>query len=276
MSQIDIHSTLEYQLEGECSFYFSILAARTPHQRILSESLRVEPDQPIEMLPYGPGGHQLVRLSAPAGTLKIVYDASVHIDPQRDDPSSLNEVPFNQLPSEVLWYQNPSRYCESDKLVDFAAREFANVAPGFGRVRAISDWVGRNLAYVAGVTDGSSSTADVLIQRAGVCRDFAHTAISLCRALGIPARYVSGYGVGVEPQDFHGFFEAFLDGDWYLFDPTGMAPTDGLVRIGVGRDAADAAFATFAGSAQLVNKVVTVSRPVQPVAAPEATAHSTA
>jgi transglutaminase-like putative cysteine protease len=109
-----------------------------------------------------------------------------------------------------------------------------------------------------GVTDGSSGTLDVLVQRAGVCRDFAHVSISLCRALGIPARYVSGYGVGVEPQDFHGFFEAYLGDDWYLFDPTGMAEINGLARIGYGRDAADTPFATFVGQAMLLEKFVTV------------------
>ncbi|MET0507127.1 MAG: transglutaminase family protein [Burkholderiaceae bacterium] len=276
MSLIEIHTELEYQLASDCSFYFSILAARTDRQKVLKELLRVEPDHAVEHLPYGSGGHQLMRLSAPPGNLKISYDASVKIDPQHDDPSKLTELPFGQFPSDVLWYLNPSRYCESDKLIDFVVREFGEIAPGYGRVRTISDWVRDNLAYVAGVTDASSGTADVLLQRAGVCRDFAHVAISLCRALGIPARYVSGYGVGVEPQDFHGFFEAFLDGDWYLFDPTGMAPSDGLVRIGVGRDAADTAFATFVGSAQLVSKVVTVTRSVDSEHTPVATATSTA
>jgi transglutaminase-like putative cysteine protease len=112
--------------------------------------------------------------------------------------------------------------------------------------------------YVSGVTDSTTSTSDVLIHRAGVCRDFAHVAITMCRALGIPARYVAGYGLGVTPQDFHGFFEAYLDGEWWLFDPTGMAAVDQLVRIGYGRDAADASFATLVGEAELVSKVVTV------------------
>ena len=98
----------------------------------------------------------------------------------------------------------------------------------------------------------------MLLQRAGVCRDFAHVAITLCRSIGVPARYVSGYGVGVDPQDFHGFFEAYIGTDWYLFDPTGMAKSNALVRIGYGRDAADAPFATLVGRADLIEKSITV------------------
>jgi len=104
-----------------------------------------------------------------------------------------------------------------------------------------------------------SSATDVLLQRAGVCRDFAHVAITLSRAVGIPARYVSGYGVDVEPQDFHGFFEAYIGTNWYLFDPTGMVRSNALVRIAHGRDAADTPFATLVGRANLVEKSVDVT-----------------
>lgn len=260
MSLITIKATLEYRVVTASSFAFAITAARTDHQAVVDETLATDPNRQAEVATEPSGAHRLVRVEAPPGTMSIRYEAGVTIDPQWDDPSELREVPFGEVPLAILGYLNPSRYCESDKLVTFAEREFGAIPPGYGRVRAVSDWVGRNLAYRAGVTDGSSSTADVLLQRAGVCRDFAHVAISLLRALGIPARYVSGYGIGVEPQDFHGFFEAYLDDDWYLFDPTGMAPKDGLVRIAVGRDAADTAFATFVGHAELTDKTVSVTR----------------
>ncbi len=153
------------------------------------------------------------------------------------------------MPSEVLPYLNPSRYCESDRLLRLARKEFGEAAPGYSRVAAICDWTHELLEYVAGSTNAGSSACDVLVQRAGVCRDFAHVALALCRALSIPARYVSGYAVGLIPPDFHGFFEAYLGTRWYLFDATRMAPRDGFVRIGTGRDAADAAFATVIGAA---------------------------
>lgn len=276
MSILQIQATLEYSVNSDSSFYFSMLAARTDRQIVQQENLSIAPDLAVEHVTYGEGGHQLVRLTAAPGPLLLSYSATVQLDPQRDDPQSLQELPYKHLPAEVLCYLNPSRYCESDKLAGFVQRHFGGIAPGYGRVRAISDWVHQNMAYVPGTTDASSSTADALLLRAGVCRDFAHVAISLCRALGIPARYLSGYGIGVEPQDFHGFFEAFLDGDWYLFDPTGMAPSDGLVRIGVGRDAADVPFASFVGNAALLRKEITVTRDPIHDQAPPTTATSTA
>jgi len=149
-----------------------------------------------------------------------------------------------------LAYLNPSRYCESDKLFRFAGEEFGHLLPGYSRVTAICNWTFEHLTYTPGSTGPTTTACDVLLQRTGVCRDYAHVAISLCRAMGVPARYVSGYAVNLQPPDFHGFFEAYLDGRWYLFDATRLAPVGGFVRIGTGRDAADVAFATIRGDAQ--------------------------
>jgi len=135
---------------------------------------------------------------------------------------------------------------------------FGNVEPGFSRVTAICDWINNNLDYQAGSTGESTSACDVLIQRVGVCRDYAHLAIALYRALCIPARYISGYAVALQSPDFHGFFEAYLRSRWYLFDATQMAPVEGFVRIGTGRDAADASFATIIGEATLTTLAVWV------------------
>ncbi len=271
MTTIHVHAELRYSIMTDTSFAFSVVAARTAHQEVEDETITVEPVVPYRLVPYGAGTHQLLRFDAAPGELEVCYDARVRVEAQISEPSTLRERPFGEVPADVLPYLNPSRYCESDKLGDFAYRTFGELELGYGRVKAVSDWVGANLVYAAGTTDGSSSTADVLLQRAGVCRDFAHVGISLCRALGIPARYVTGYGIGVEPQDFHGFFEAYLDDDWYLFDPTGMAAANGLVRIGYGRDAADAPFATLVGQAELTDKIVTVEAvgtlPAEPPAA---------
>lgn len=270
MTELHITAHLTYQIAAPTAFAFSIVAARTPHQRVTSETITIEPDIDWTLDPYGEGTHQLLRCAPESGELDVTYEATVTVDAAARQADELEEVPFGQIPAEVLPYLNPSRYCESDRLGTFAQRVFADVAPGLSRVQAISDWVNANLVYVAGSTDSSSSTTDVLLQRAGVCRDYAHVAISLCRALGVPARYVSGYGAGVEPQDFHGFFEAYIGTDWYLFDPTGMAASNALVRIGYGRDAADAPFATLVGQATLLDKRVEVdlTGPLEP--APEA------
>lgn len=258
MTDLRITARLAYDVAAPTSFAFSIVADRTPFQVVTSERIDVSNDAPWTLVPYGEGTHQLLRISVDPGPLELSYEATVSIDGHVGRPAELTEVPFDQVPANVLPYLNASRYCESDRLGDFAQRHFGHVAPGVDRVQAVNNWVTDNLLYVAGSTDGSSSAADVLLQRAGVCRDYAHVAITLCRALGVPARYVSGYGLGVEPQDFHGFFEAYIGTEWYLFDPTGMAMSNALVRIGYGRDAADAPFATLVGQAMLTDKHVAV------------------
>lgn len=259
MKILHVHSELRYAIDAPTTFYFAVAAARTSHQSVLKELLTTSPELPLDFFPFGQEGHQLLRIHAPQGELLLHYDAQVRMDAViARAKAQLREVPFGKLPPTVLYFTNPSRYCESDKFTTFALAEFGNVDPGLDRVQAICDWVHEHLTYTPNSTDGSTSAADVFIQRTGVCRDYAHLAITLCRALGIPARYVSGYAYLLDPQDFHGFFEAFLDGHWYLFDATRMAPVDGLVRIGVGRDAADVAFATFAGQARFLDKQVTV------------------
>ncbi len=252
----------------------TIVAARTPFQRVTSESIRIEPQVDWSLVPLGDGTHQLIRLTAHPGFLTVSYQATVTVEGYTAPPSELTEVSFDEVPSDVLPYLNPSRYCESDELGGFAQRIFGDMAPGHNRVQAVTDWVTANLSYLPGSTTSTSSTTDVLIQRVGVCRDYAHVAISLCRALGVPARYVSGYGVGVEPQDFHGFFEAYIGAGWYLFDPTAMAMGNGLVRSGYGRDAADAPFATLVGQASLYDKhvEVTAEEPIEPGPATTSTA----
>jgi transglutaminase-like putative cysteine protease len=145
-----------------------------------------------------------------------------------------------------------SRYCESDRLRRFATREFGHLRQGYWRVQAIRDWVQQRTAFTAGSTDVSTSAVDTLVEQVGVCRDFAHLMIALCRAVNIPARFVTGIDYGASPSmgppDFHAYAEVFLGSRWYLFDPTGIAAPMGLVRIGTGRDAADVSFATMFGA----------------------------
>jgi transglutaminase-like putative cysteine protease len=133
-----------------------------------------------------------------------------------------------------------------------AQREFGNLAPGYSRVEAICRWIREHIQYQIGTSNPNTSAADVVVQRAGVCRDFAHLAIAFCRALNIPARFIAGYANFPDPPpDFHAVFEAFLGGRWYLFDPTDLAPRNQVTRIGTGRDATDVAFATIFGTAQM-------------------------
>jgi transglutaminase-like putative cysteine protease len=133
----------------------------------------------------------------------------------------------------------------------FVAAEFGHLVPGYSRVTAICNWIYDNVLYLSGSSDSLTSACDTAIERVGVCRDFAHLGIAFCRALNIPARFVSGYAYGLNPPDFHAWFEAYLGGRWYLFDPTRLVPQSGLIRVGTGRDAADVSFATIFGPVQM-------------------------
>jgi transglutaminase-like putative cysteine protease len=267
MSIIRIGCELRYRVTAPTSFLFNVAVANTSHQAVRQEHFTIVPQNEYTVENVGEEGNRVVRLQAKVGDFSLQYQATVTLEPEVDDPPTIMEAEHPELPSEVLPYLNPSRYCESDRLLRLAGKEFGEIAPGYSRVAAICDWTHARLDYVAGSTDARSSACDVLVQRAGVCRDFAHVALTLCRALSIPARYVSGYAVGLNPPDFHGFFEAYLGTRWYLFDATRMVPRDGLVRIGTGRDAADAAFATVIGAATLKDMTVSAQELTDEIAA---------
>lgn len=250
MNQIKVGSRIVYQVQSDTTFLFNISVVRNDHQQIVEESFSVEPYYQIEECAVGPLGNRLVRLSVPPCDLTISYNATVNLDVNEVDATDVTETPFEQLPADVLIYLNPSRYCESDKLQQSAMNYFGTLLQGYSRVTAICNWIYDELSYTPGSTGPTTTACDVLEGKQGVCRDFAHVGISFCRALGIPARYVAGYAVNINPPDFHGFFEAYLDGRWFLFDATRLAPVGGFVRIGTGRDAADVAFSTIIGNAQ--------------------------
>ncbi|MGZ8151847.1 MAG: transglutaminase-like domain-containing protein [Methylococcaceae bacterium] len=275
MTTVQVGCDLTYSVTKPTSFLFNVAAARTAHQTITQEILQLNPSINYEASSLGAEDIQVYRLTVEPCELQLSYRANVDLRPEIYNTSWIVETGYSQLPNEVLPYLNPSRYCESDRLSHFALRQFGNVPPGFYRVTAICDWINSNLDYEPGSTGESTSACDVLIQRVGVCRDYAHLAIALCRSLCIPARYVSGYAVALQPPDFHGFFEAYLGSRWYLFDATRMAPVEGFVRIGTGRDAADASFATIIGEATLAYIAVwayqtapneTLSQPTPPTA----------
>jgi len=258
VSRIGTHCELRYTVKSRSAFFFSVLVAATGRQDVVDDRLVLDPPQPIRREPFGPTGHEIVRVLAEPGPLAVVYDATVIVSAYVPEVAPASEVNFADMPVEVLPFIQPSRFCPSDLLTRHAAKAFGDLSPGFERITGICNWIYDHLDYVPGSTHASTTALDVLVQRAGVCRDYAHLGISFCRALGVPARYLSGYAVDLDPPDFHGFFEAYLDDEWYLFDATRRAPIDGLVRIGVGRDAADVAFASFVGDATLEDKVVLV------------------
>ena len=151
---------------------------------------------------------------------------------------------WSELPRDVLPYLLPSRFSPSDEFMRFAQREFCSIEAGGARVLAVLDWLHTHLDYVHGVSHAQTTAEQTFIDRAGVCRDFTHLGIALTRALNIPARAVSAYALDLDPPDFHAIYEVYLDGGWWIVDPTRLAPVEGLVRIASGRDAADIAFLT--------------------------------
>jgi len=253
---IDIGCNMLYSVRQQTVFLFQIASATTEHQRVVSQELNISPYLEIQSFQSGTEGNCLHRVIVDPCEMRVNYLARMEMAPTVVSTVEVGETAMAEMPPEVLTYLNPSRYCESDLLARFAYEEFGHLFRGYSRVQAICNWVFEQLDYTPGSTNSTTTAADVLLQRTGVCRDYAHLAITLCRGVGIPARYVAGYAVNLQPPDFHGFMEAFLDGQWYLFDPTRLSLVSGLVRIGVGRDAADVSFATINGDARLEEKSV--------------------
>ena len=263
----EVGCTLEYQVEVLTPFVFNLEAARFPRQVIRSESLVTTPPLGEPDTFVAPeSNNRYARLLVPPGRLKVEYRAAVSLNPLMLDPAAVSEMAAGSIPLDVLPYLNASRYCQSDRLARFAQRQFAATPSGPQRATVICNWIRDNVDYESGSTDVLTSAIDTLSDRRGVCRDFAHLAITLCRAVGIPARYISAYAWQLQPPDFHAVFEAYLagadgTGAWYLFDPTRMAVLDGLVRIGAGRDAADVAFCSIFGTAKAEPPKVWINGP---------------
>jgi len=235
--------------------FFLVLPREGTHEPV-EERLEFIPATPYERR-IDSFGNQLLVLTAPTGSLRIRYDALVDISRAKDElRPELQTTPITQLPGDVLGYLWPSRYCQSDLLIDRAWSLFGHVPDGWARVQAVCDWIHEHIQYGKGSTSATGSQ-EVLEQGRGVCRDFALLGVTFCRALNIPARYVCGYlpDIEVEPpdvaMDFHAWFEAYLDGEWRTFDARHNVPRIGRVLIAVGRDAADCAWSTSFGNARL-------------------------
>jgi transglutaminase-like putative cysteine protease len=222
------------------------------------EELRIEPR--VRTATYADSfGNRCTRFVAPQGRLKLSSTTRVRDSGQPDEVNEdAGETPVGDLPHSVLQYLLGSRYCEVDRFVNIAAELFGDQPPGWGRVRAIVDWVHESVVFDYKKARPTKGALDVFTERTGVCRDFQHLAITLCRALNIPARYASGYlgDIGIPsrgPMDFSAWFEAFLDGRWWTFDARYNTPQVGRVLMAVGRDAADVAITTSFGEAHLAH-----------------------
>jgi transglutaminase-like putative cysteine protease len=250
--QIDLHYTVNDAYGAD--FIFNIHPALTPWQTVSHERLSLSQLVEPEISTEAATGNRYMRLHAEPGPLAISYSATVDVKQHRVDPATLAEVAVRQMPLDAMQYVYPSRYCQSDRLLKFALNEFGTLWQGHSRVQAIQDWVQQHVTFTSNTSNSNTSAVDTLIEQVGVCRDFAHLMIALCRAVNIPARMATGTDFGADPAlgppDFHAYVEVYLGDRWYMFDPSGTAIPMGFMRIGTGRDAADVAFATIFGNVQ--------------------------
>jgi transglutaminase-like putative cysteine protease len=254
---------LIYRVANPAPALLLLQACRTPNQTVFAEDYRIGSESEFEQC-FDSFGNQVRRtLFVPQDNV-IRYDAIVFVPRQADAPQPVGPVNEHQqfLPLEILRFSSPSRYCESDKLGEFAARLFGHLPYGFELAEAICNWTHETLVYRYGSGDPSLSACEAIDRGFGVCRDFAHVMTALCRALDMPARYVAGYMPLFEASDtdigidFHAYVEVYIAGAWRVFDPRHNRPHVGRVKIAHGLDAGDVAFATIYGHAETMSFAV--------------------
>jgi transglutaminase-like putative cysteine protease len=253
---------LGYDIELENSRPQAVVAVLNVHPSRHKDLL--EPDE-VQTSPAVPRqeyfdsfGNRCLKLAAPSGRIRLTNSTLIW-DSGQPDPVDWNapQVPANELPPEILQFLLASRYCEVDRLSDLAWQLFGNTAPGWPCVQAICDWVHNRITFGYNFARSTRTAWDASVEGVGVCRDFQHLAITLCRCMHIPARYATGYlgDIGVpispSPMDFSAWFEVYLGGRWWTFDARHNTPRIGRVLMATGRDAADVAITTTFGSSSL-------------------------
>lgn len=255
---VTVSATADYDLSVE-TFLLLMIEPRVQGEthRVVRESLRTTPT-PFARLDTDAYGNPFRRFIAPKGFFCFDFNATIEVTPNSSLLENVKETEPQQLPADVLPFTLPSRYCPSDKLVAFAGSEFGTQKSGAAKVQAITDWVHSKIRYEYNTTDATTGAEEVILKRAGVCRDFAHLAVALCRAMSLPARYVSGYCLGLEPPDFHAWVQVYLDGAWHNIDATSAETRAALVPIAYGRDAADVSLLTLWSPATVRDQSVSI------------------
>jgi transglutaminase-like putative cysteine protease len=262
-SQLNLMVRVGCALTYQATHPATVLLNVRPHadddrHAVRAERLRLGNDLPSEEF-LDAHGNILTRVTLRPGRNEIHHDALVAVSAVPDNHFLRHSRALHPaaIPPGLLRYTLPSRYCDSDKLMDFAWQKFGDITDGRARVQAICDWVHNNIEYRFGSGRPDLSAYDVIWRGYGVCRDFAHAAIALCRTFNLPTRYVTGHlpDIGFvdpgSPMDFHAYLEVYLDGAWLTFDPRYNVPRIGRVKISAGFDAIDGAFGTTYGAAAL-------------------------
>jgi len=229
-----------FEITGPIPFVLMLRPRSGSQQWIAREEYMLEPSVPVFEF-TDDYGNLCQRLIAPAGTFIVRTTAEVMTADYVDQAYGAPFIEIQNLPDSVLSYLLPSRYCESDRFHQMAVEITSGQQPGYDQVAAIVTWLRNTISFRPGSSDIPVSASEVSERQVGVCRDFAHLGITLCRSLNIPARMVVGYLYGLEPMDLHAWFEAYVGGRWYTFDATQAELKGGYVAVGYGRDAADVA-----------------------------------
>lgn len=255
--KLEINVVLDYWFAQGCDALLQIEAGEIAGQVIEAAELVVTPPGHLVRVPAQDGIGTRIWLRA-EGAMLVDYRATVRVERSLSQLDHLPGIAPRFLPGEAVPYLMPSRYCPSDRFVDFVGTQFGSLEGG-ARIAAMRDWIAGNLSYVPGASDGDTTAADTFDCREGICRDYAHLMIAFARAADIPARIASVYAPGVSPPDFHAVAEVFLGGAWHLVDPTDMASASDMAVIGIGRDIGDVAFLTAFGALEMREQKVSVT-----------------
>ena len=254
---LSVQVKLLYKCNFACDILLQIQAAKTKNQRIIEEQIDIYPKQKLAHTIADEDIGERVWLHI-QDDFKCHYQAKVELTRTAPNFEKLKQTPLIQVQGDEVKYLLSSRYCHLDKFEGLIPQRF-NTLNGGKLVLALANWIKTEFTYFAGASDALTTAHDTFFSKQGVCRDYAHVLISMLRISAIPARMVSAYAPNVSPPDFHALVEVYLDGSWYLIDPTGMAKADEVVIIGVGRDAADISFLTSYGFLTLEKQSVQVS-----------------
>jgi len=245
-----VFTELLYNLYSPTTFIFNIQPLKSLNQKINFESLEISNGLIFNKFSLKNNSSRFIKVkSEDQSFFSVIYTAEVEVNFKLIPKKKLiNSISLYDLNPEILPFLAPSRHCPSDQLMKIASKLFDHYKTDLDKVQAINDWIFNNVDYVIGSSNASTSAYDTLNQREGVCKDFAHLGIALCRALKIPARYFTGFGYNIYPADFHACFEAYISGEWIFFDPTNLVPINGLVKISHSKDASESAVASFFGN----------------------------
>jgi len=255
---LDATCQLDYHSTENVPAIFMLRPRSGWAQWIVREEFLLQPPVPVVEFTdlYG---NLCQRIVMPAGGFRLSVKYRVEVPAAVDANPMAPMTPVQQLPTELLHYLLPSRYCQSDELAATAASIVGGTPPGYQQVEWIRTWIHQNIRYESGTSNSFTTALETLNTRCGVCRDLAHLGIALCRAINVPARMVAGFLHQLQPMDLHAWFEAFIDGRWYIFDATESVTRGSRIVVAYGRDAADVALATIYGHFSMQNMCVTVS-----------------